>query len=81
MGNENGYFLPEEYIDINLANGTILPQMEMYNEDYANTFLCKVEYRGNMKHDAFENEIDSYLPDWMYPKDFMTKQEVKKAIQ
>ena len=97
VGNENGYFLPEEYLDVNLTNGTTLPQMEMYNKDYANTFLCKVEYRGKMKHDAFENEIESYyivewypvypvlrdtlLPDWIYPKDFMTKQEVKKAIQ
>lgn len=43
VGNESGYFLPEGYIDISLVNGTILPQMEMYNEDYANTFLCKVE--------------------------------------
>lgn len=93
VGNESGYFLPEGYIDISLVNGTILPQMEMYNEDYANTFLCKVEYKGKVRHDAFENQIESYyitewypvypilrdtiLPDWMFPKNFMTKQEVK----
>lgn len=93
VGNESGYFLPEGYIDISLVNGTILPQMEMYNEDYANTFLCKVEYKGKVRYDAFENQIESYyitewypvypilrdtiLPDWMFPKNFMTKQEVK----
>lgn len=93
IGNENGYFLPEAYIDINLINGNILPKMEMYNEDYVNTFLCIVEHKGKMKHVAFENEIASYyivewypvypilrdtiLPNWMYPKDFMTWHEVK----
>lgn len=91
-GDENGYFLPEAYVDIDLSNGSILPQMEMCNEDYVNTFLCKVEHREKIKHVAFENEIDSFyivewypvypvlrdtiLPDWMYPKAFMTKQEV-----
>lgn len=93
IGNENGYFSPEAYIDINLINGNILPKMEMYNEDYANTFLCIVEHKGKMKHVAFENEIESYyivewypvypilrdtiLPNWMYPKAFMTWHEVK----
>lgn len=93
IGNENGYFSPETYVDINLVNGTILPHMEMYNKDYANTFLCRVEHRGEVNHDAFEGQIDSYyivewypvypilrdtiLPNWMYPKDFMTKNEVK----
>ena len=92
VGNENGSFSPEEYIDINIVNESILPQMEMYNEDYVNTFLCKVEYQGKINHVAFENEIESFyivewypvypvlrdtiLPDWMYPKGFMTKQEV-----
>ncbi|MDE5588866.1 MAG: hypothetical protein K2J60_06955 [Acetatifactor sp.] len=49
--------------------------------------------RGIINHDALENEIESYyivewypvypvlrdtiLPDWMYPKNFMTRQEVK----
>lgn len=90
-GDDTGYFLPEEYIDIDLRNGSVLPQMEMYNEDYANTFLCKVEYKGKIEHAAFEKEIDSYyvtewypvypvlrdtiLPGWLYPKAFMTKQE------
>ncbi len=93
VGNENGYFLPEEYADTNLINGTILPQMGMYNEDYVNTFLCVVEHQGKMKHVAFEDEIESYyivewypvypilrdtiLPNWMYPKAFMTRQEVE----
>lgn len=97
IGNENGYFLPEAYIDINLTNGAILPQMEVYNKDYVNTFLCKVEYKGKMKHVAFEKEIDSYyivewypvypvlrdtiLPSWMYPKDFMTKREVANSVE
>jgi len=92
VGNENGYFLPEAYADINLINGTILPQMEMYNKDYANTFLCIAEHKGKMKHVAFEDKIESYyilewypvypilrdtiLPNWMYPKAFMTRQEV-----
>lgn len=90
-GDENGDYPPEEYVDINLNNGNILPQMEMYNKDYANTFLCKAEYKGKIKHPAFEKEIDSYdvvewypvypvlrdtiLPEWMYPKSFLTKQE------
>lgn len=93
VGNENGYFSSEEYIDINLINGTVLPQIRMYNKDYVNTFLCKVEYKGKKKHVAFENEIENYyivewypvypvlrdtiLPNWMYPKDFMTIKEVK----
>lgn len=92
VGDESGLFSPETYLDIDLVNETILPQMDMYNEDYANTFLCKIEYRGKVMHDAFERQIDSYyivewypvypilrdtiLPNWMYPKDFMTKQEV-----
>ena len=92
VGDETGYFLPEEYIDINLVNGNVLPQMDMYQQEYVNTFLCKVENKGNIKHDAFEEEIASYdivewypvypilrdtiLPNWMYPKEFMTKQEL-----
>ena len=91
-GDEKGYFLPNEYVDIDLINGNVLPQMEMYNEDYVNTFLCKVEYEGKIKHDAFEDEIDSYnivewypvypvlrdtmLPGWLCPKRFMTEREV-----
>lgn len=91
VGDENGYYLSNAYIDVNLSNGHILPQMDMYNKDYANTFLCKVEYKGKIKHDAFEKEVDSYyvvewhpvypvlrdtiLPGWLYPKTFMTKQE------
>ncbi|MBD5551617.1 MAG: hypothetical protein HDQ96_10690 [Lachnospiraceae bacterium] len=94
VGNENGYFSPETYVDIDLVNRTVLPQMGMYDEDYVNTFLCKVEYKGKIEHDAFENEIDSYyivewypvypvlrdtiLPDWMYPKAFMTEKEVNE---
>lgn len=94
-GDENGYFSSEAYVDIDLTNGSILPRMEMYNEEYTNTFLCKVEHQGKIKHDAFENEIDSFyivqwypvypilrdtiLPDWMYPKKFMTKQEVSNS--
>ena len=35
--------------------------MEMYNEDYVNTFLCKVEYKGKVEHYAFEEQIDSYI--------------------
>ena len=93
VGDENDSFSPEEYIDINIANGNILPQMGMYNEDYVNTFLCKVEYEGKVEHEAFEEKIDScyivewypvypvlrdiMLPAWMYPERFMTKQEVK----
>lgn len=92
VGDETGYFLPEAYIDINLVNGNVLPQMDLYQKDYVNTFLCKVENKGKIKHDAFENEITSYdivewypvypilrdtvLPDWMYPKNFMTKREI-----
>lgn len=92
-GDENTYFSSSEYKDIDLKNGTILPQMAMYHEEYANTFLCKVEYNGKIWYDAFEEEIDSYtiiewypvypilretiLPDWIFPKSFMTTQEVK----
>lgn len=89
VGDENGYFLPEAYMDINLMNGNVLPLMSIYDDDYVNTFLCKVEYGGKAEHDAFGYEIASYyitewypvypvlrntlLPDWMYPKSFMTK--------
>lgn len=90
-GSEKGIFSTDEYIDINLTNGNILPQMKMYDEDYANTFLCKIEYEGKTNHVAFEDEIDSYyivewypvypvlrdtmLPGWMYSKGFMTEKE------
>lgn len=90
-GNENGFFLQEEYADIDLVNGSVLPQMDMYNDEYANIFLCKTEYKGKIKHVAFEDEIDSYyivewypvypvlrdtiLPGWLYPKGFMTEKE------
>lgn len=96
VGNENGYFSPEAYVDINIINGLVLPQMGMYNEDYVNTFLCKVEYKGKKKHVAFEDEIENYyivewypvypvlrdtiLPHWMFSKDFMTIQEIIKLI-
>ncbi len=92
VGDESGYFLAEAYKDIELTNGDALPLMDLYDKDYVNTFLCKVEYRGTVMHDAFENEIASYeilewypvypvlrdtiLPDWMYPKGFMTKREI-----
>lgn len=91
-GDERGYRLPEEYIDVDLINGNILPQMGMYNKDYANTFLCKVEYKGKIEHAAFDGEVDSYyitdwypvypvlrdtfLPQWLYPENFLTKREV-----
>lgn len=97
VGNENGYFPKETCVDIDLTNGNILPQMKLYDEDYANTFLCKVEYRGKVSHDAFEEQIDSYsivewypvypilrdtiLPNWLYPKAFMTKREVKSEYK
>lgn len=90
-GDENGGYKPEEYVDVDIDNGDLLPQMEMYDEEYANTFLCKVEYKGKIEHKAFAGEIDSYhvvewypvypvlrdtiLPEWLYPKSFMTKQE------
>lgn len=95
VGDEGGYFLPEAYIDIGLVNGIILPQMDLYNEDYVNTFLCKVESRGKKKHPAFEDEIETYyivewypvypvlrdtiLPGWLYPKNFMTKFEIGRV--
>lgn len=96
-GDENGCYLPERFVDISLDNGNVLPQMEMYDKDYANTFLCKVEYRGKVKHDAFEKDIDSYhivewypvypvlrdtiLPECLYPKSFMTKQECGNRME
>ena len=88
VGDENGYYLSDSYVDVNLNNGYVLHQMEMYNKDLVNTFLCKVKYEGKIKHDAFEKEVDSYyvvewypvlrdtiLPGCLYPKTFMTKQE------
>lgn len=90
-GDENGGFKPEEYVDVDIDNGNILPQMEMYDWEHTNTFLCKVEYKGKIRHEAFEGEIDSYhvvewypvypvrrdtiLPEWLYPKAFLTKRE------
>lgn len=91
-GDENGFFQPEEYADIDLVNGNVLPQMDLYDEACANTFLCKVEYQGKTAHAAFEEEIDFYnivewypvypvlrdtiLPGWLYSKEFMTKKEI-----
>lgn len=96
VGDENGYFSSGDYIDVELVNGNVLPQMEMYNSDYANVFLCKVEYKGEVWHGAFDKEIASYyinewyplypvrrdtiLPSWLYPSTFMTDIEVKKLV-
>lgn len=96
VGDENGYFPSKDYVDIALLNGDILPIMSIYDEDYANKFLCKVEYTGKMYHAAFDDEIDSYyivdwypvypvlrdtiLPGWMFPKGFMAKGEIKSKI-
>lgn len=93
VGDESGYFSSEAYLDVDLVNGSILPLMAMYNEDYLNKFLCTVEYVGKVEHAAFEEEIDSYyivewypiypvlrdtmLPSWMFPKGFMTNDEIK----
>lgn len=45
-GDENGGYKPEDYVDVDIDNGNILPQMEMYDWEHTNTFLCKVEYKG-----------------------------------
>lgn len=91
-GDENGYFPSEAYRDIALLNGDLLPLMYMYDEDYVNKFLCKVEYAGKTYHPAYADEIDSYyivewypvypvlrdtlLPSWMFPKGFMSNEEI-----
>lgn len=90
VGDESGYFSSADYQDVYLTNGTVLPQMHMYNDEYANTFLCKIEYIGKMN--PFEDEeVDAYrivewypvypvlrdtiLPSWMFPKSFIAKEE------
>lgn len=95
VGDESGYFDSNDYIDIVLLNGNdILPLINIYNDEYVNKFLCKVEYIGKVQHVAFEDTVDSFrivewypvypvlrdtiLPAWMFPKDFMTEGEVKK---
>lgn len=45
VGDENGYFSSGDYIDVELVNGNVLPQMEMYNSDYANVFCVKLNIR------------------------------------
>lgn len=93
VGDESGYFSSGAYLDIDLVNGDILPQMIMYNEDRVNRFLCKVEYKGKIQHPAYADEIDSYyvvewypiypvlrdtvLPQWLFPKNYMTEEELK----
>lgn len=96
-GDESGFFPQEEYADIDLVNGSVLPQMDIYDEEYANIYLCEIEYKGKTKHAAFEDEIDSYyivdwhpvypvlrdtiLPEWLYPKGFMTKREAGRTSE
>lgn len=96
-GDESGFFPQEEYADIDLVNGSVLPQMDIYDEEYANIYLCEIEYKGKTKHAAFEDEIDSYyivdwhpvypvlrdtiLPEWLYPKGFMTKKEAGRTSE
>lgn len=92
VGDESGYFSPESYLDIDLVNGDILPQMRRYNSKYVNKFLCKVDYLGKIEHPAYEDEIDSYyitewypvypvlrdnlFPYWMYPEKYLTEDEL-----
>lgn len=96
-GDESGFFSQEEYADIDLVNGSVLPQMDIYDEEYANIYLCEIEYKGKTKHAVFEDEIDSYyivdwhpvypvlrdtiLPEWLYPKGFMTKKEAGRTSE
>lgn len=93
VGDESGYYPSEDYFDIDIVNYDVLPIMGMYHDDYVNKFICKVEYKGKVEHWAFEDEIDSYyivewypvypvsrdtlLPNWLYPKNFMSIRELK----
>ena len=93
-GDENGYFAEEDYIDIDLANRSILPSMFMYDEDYVNQFLCKVEYRGKVENDMLGQEVDSYevvewypiypvkrdmlFFHWLSPKSYLSKYEIEE---
>lgn len=93
-GDENGYFAEEDYIDIDLTNGSILPSMFMYDPDYVNKFLCKVEYRGKVENDMLGQEVDSYevvewypiypvkrdmlFFHWLSPKGYLSKYEIEE---
>lgn len=95
VGDESGYFSSEDYLDIDFVNGDILPLMSRYDDDHVNRFLCRVEYLGKEKHVAFDDEIDYYnivewypvypvlrdtiLPDWMFPRKYMTVYEVERG--
>ena len=95
VGDESGYFSSDDYRDIDFVNGDVLPLMSMYDDDYVNRFLCRVEYLGKEKHMAFEDEINYYnivewypvypvlrdtiLPGWMFPDKYMTAYEVERG--
>lgn len=97
VGDESGYFALDDHVDIKLVNDNLLPLMDMYNDDFANKFLCKVEYIGKVQHVAFEDEVDLFrivewypvypvlrdtvLPAWMFPKNFMTKEEAESNVR
>jgi len=90
VGDNNGYYQINEIKEIALT-GKKLPFSNMGRR--VNTFLCIVEYEGEIDHAAFTEPIDSYSviewhpvypvvrdsiwPDWMLPSRFMTEKETK----
>jgi len=93
IGNENGYYKPDDIKNIHLT-GEKLPSAKMGYS--VNTFLCIAEYEGTVAHVAFSKPIESYKimewhpvypvvrdslwPPWMLPSGFMTKKEVKSGF-
>ena len=68
--------------------------MFMYDPDYVNKFLCKVEYRGKVENDMLVQEVNSYevvewypiypvkrdllFFHWLSPKGYLSKYEIEE---
>ena len=88
IGDEKGFCEIANINDIKLT-GKRLPRSKVGHN--INIFLCIVEYRGRVKHAAFEEFVDSYevkewypvypvvrnamWPSWLLPSDFMNKED------
>lgn len=91
VGDENGYFSDSSIEDI-VLEGEKLPEANTPAERY-NTFLCIVEYRGEIEHIAYEEKLNCYVvKDWypvypivrnrlfpqkFYPQRYMTDKDIK----
>ena len=91
VGNQDGFYEDDKKYDVYLVGNT--PPKAGIGGDHVNTFLCLVEYQGVEYVDKYSGEHEKYivhdwypiypvrrytiLPDWLYPKGYMTESELE----